>query len=995
MNSKSVQEPLEAVDIDQVILGENEAIVRFCKSRKTPFQLNPVNSAPDAHPDRLGLAFSGGGIRSASVNLGLIQALSERKVLKQAHYICGVSGGGYILGWLTAWIARVGFANVQEQLENNSASGAPLPKPTNTTFPRYLEPDPIHYLRRYVSYLVPRSGLGSGDTLAAIAIYLRNLLLVQTLAALALVCVTAAAQTAAPTVLWNLVGKFYCVAMSLATVLATTVVVAVAIGRSLGYLARNEVPPSKLFVNEVAQYGGLLLSVAIWLGLPILLKTSSTLWIEGGAILWVAFFCSIGAGVAHWGIPGEQILKGVSSKYIGFMRFLAILSAGLFAALLTHLFQLWLVRGNNATISVGNTYAILGLPAILLAISLTSFLYIGVLGGAFPDAKREWLGRLAGYYLYFSISIAVLLFIVLLGPACMSWLFLKPHTGFMSTTLKWVLPGGWIFTTISGLFAARSPSTGDFGKQTGSTKNTVLEVAAVVAPPVFLMGLLLLGAWGTHALVGHFDYREYLTYGSTVPNTASRDFSVPCKTQSQAVWKWDCKVSNLDEAFSPLSEPVKTNRNPGYVLFCIVLASGFLTFVLGSRLSVNEFSLHLFYRNRLVRTFLGASNVDVDGESMRKANPFTGFALDDDEFLGSLQQGTFDGPYPIWATALNLTEGEDLAWQERKASSFIFSPLYCGWDYFDPKKSTDAGHKGLSRQAYIEVAKCQRDGTGNGPGYGGEGGAPLIGTAMAASGAAISPNWGYHTKPATAALLALFNIRIGWWTPNPRSSRYVSKYAPKADYYLRELLGSTNENSNFVYLSDGGHFENLGIYELVRRRVKYIIACDADADGEYTFGDLANAVEKCRVDFGVQIDLKDYLKIAPKLAGEHSSIHYAVGIIHYLPLPPSDAATQGVLLYIKSSLTGDETAQVLGQKATDPAFPHDSTLNQFFDETQFEAYRSLGEHLGSIVWDAFLGEQTLKNKLPPSTELERSAELCEFFNEFLAGGIWRKAVTKS
>jgi hypothetical protein len=144
-----------------------------------------------------------------------------------------------------------------------------------------------------------------------------------------------------------------------------------------------------------------------------------------------------------------------------------------------------------------------------------------------------------------------------------------------------------------------------------------------------------------------------------------------------------------------------------------------------------------------------------------------------------------------------------------------------------------------------------------------------------------------------------------------------------------------------VYLSDGGHFENLGIYELVRRRVRFIICSDADADPAFSFGDLGNAIDHCRRDFGVEIEIGAQHSIkAAKLEGFRDA-HYAVGTICY----PGDK-TPGLLLYIKSSLTSDEPSDVLGMKAQDKDFPHDSTVtNQFFDESKFESYRALGQHM--------------------------------------------------
>jgi hypothetical protein len=149
-----------------------------------------------------------------------------------------------------------------------------------------------------------------------------------------------------------------------------------------------------------------------------------------------------------------------------------------------------------------------------------------------------------------------------------------------------------------------------------------------------------------------------------------------------------------------------------------------------------------------------------------------------------------------------------------------------------------------------------------------------------------------------------------------------------------------------VYLSDGGHFENLGIYELVRRRCRFIIACDAGQDGAVTFGDLGNAIEKCRADFGVDIEI-DLDQVRPAGGTRFSGSHCAIGTIGYDRQNPNEPA--GTLLYLKSTLTGDEPADVLRYGSLNPLFPHQSTADQCFDESQFESYRALGEHIISTV----------------------------------------------
>jgi hypothetical protein len=200
----------------------------------------------------------------------------------------------------------------------------------------------------------------------------------------------------------------------------------------------------------------------------------------------------------------------------------------------------------------------------------------------------------------------------------------------------------------------------------------------------------------------------------------------------------------------------------------------------------------------------------------------------------------------------------------------------------------------------------------------------------------------------------------------------------------------TNEDSQYVYLSDGGHFENLGLYELIRRRVKYIIVSDADADKDYQFGDLANAIEKCKVDFGVQIEMGEYMTIAPVAATKLSATHFAIGQIHYRPQTAGEVAegtSPGVLLYMKSSITGDEPAQVLGQHVAGSDFPHDTTLDQFFNETKFETYRALGEHMSNILFERYAAYRTTKGARllddDPMTREERAVYVRTFFESFL------------
>jgi hypothetical protein len=364
------------------------------------------------------------------------------------------------------------------------------------------------------------------------------------------------------------------------------------------------------------------------------------------------------------------------------------------------------------------------------------------------------------------------------------------------------------------------------------------------------------------------------------------------------------------------------------------------TLLLAWRVDINEFSMHHFYKNRLVRCFLGASHME------RRPNPFTGFDEDDDlpisEFVPAEgPNAAYAGPYPIVNAALNFTAGQQLAWQERKAASFVFTPLFCGFEA-PPETGNHGGRRGAALRLFGYRRTREYAYPPSGIHYG---------TAVAISGAAVNPNQGYHSSPAIAFLLTVFDVRLGWWLGNPRRDETARKSSPRFGlmYLIYELLGLSDDRAGFVSLSDGGHFENLGIYELVRRRCKVIVACDAEQDGDLTFNGLAGAVRKCRTDFNVEIDV-DPSRIARLPDAKTSRTHCVVGSIRY----PDDPGNPGLLIYVKSSLTGEEPTDVLEYASSHPEFPHESTADQWFDESQFESYRRLGYHIATTTFEPAL-----------------------------------------
>jgi hypothetical protein len=174
----------------------------------------------------------------------------------------------------------------------------------------------------------------------------------------------------------------------------------------------------------------------------------------------------------------------------------------------------------------------------------------------------------------------------------------------------------------------------------------------------------------------------------------------------------------------------------------------------------------------------------------------------------------------------------------------------------------------------------------------------------------------------------------------------------------------------FWHISDGGYFENLAAYELVRRRVPRIIVNDGGADPSYEFEDFAEFVRKVRIDFNARVEswteeeidalvtnqlisaatrkmlgsVKELQTLSASGTGPKQTVkHACLCWVHYPSVPQS---TRSLLLYVKASVNGDESADIAQYLRSHQEFPHESTGDQFFDEAQWESYRKLGEHIG-------------------------------------------------
>ncbi len=356
---------------------------------------------------------------------------------------------------------------------------------------------------------------------------------------------------------------------------------------------------------------------------------------------------------------------------------------------------------------------------------------------------------------------------------------------------------------------------------------------------------------------------------------------------------------------------------------------------------INKHSINRFYRDQLSKAFLFA--LSDDGKEVKAC---------DSLYLSELggNSKSHIAPYHLINTALNLpnSKNPDLI-RGRNTDFFIFSKYFIGGEITDYYKTNEFEEQGID--PHID-----------------------LGSAMSISAAAATPNAGTTTIKPLVFIMAMLNIRLGYWLPNPTPNlgkeennakdifskaknllykvinifpnnflRFVEGPSPK--FLLWEMFGLIDEKDSHVNLSDGGHIENLGVYELLRRRCKYIIVGDGEADPDLKFEGLAILMRLSRIDMGIDININvEHLEKNEETG--MSQGHWTIGTIRY------GNGEEGKLLYVKLSITGDENRYVKEYRSRKEGadFPHQSTADQFFDETQFEVYRALGHHVASDLF---------------------------------------------
>lgn len=335
--------------------------------------------------------------------------------------------------------------------------------------------------------------------------------------------------------------------------------------------------------------------------------------------------------------------------------------------------------------------------------------------------------------------------------------------------------------------------------------------------------------------------------------------------------------------------------------------------VLGFFVNPNLLTMHRFYRDRLASAYLWSA-----GEGR--------WHLRLHQLAPALRQWRH-APYPLINTCLNLLGASDRRFKGTQTSDyFLLSPLYCGSKLTEYQETGDRAFRGVT-----------------------------LATAVACSGAAVNPQMGWRSGKALAVLMSLLNLRLGYWARNPRCNPddWLTRLPWWPWYQLLELASETNSTRRLVNISDGGHIENLGVYELLRRRCRLIIALDATGDPQYTFGDLRNLVIRARQELGITITFRQAPEevIRPPSSAGFSRSQFAVADLAELPSAPHMGPPySGLLVYVKSSLRAPERWRTIDSdsfayKTYHPAFPHESTANQFFDDVQWRAYYRLGRFM--------------------------------------------------
>ena len=795
--------------------------------RQTPVSPDYMGTIQDSQ----GLALSGGGIRSATFNLGLLQSLAAAGQLKDFDFLSTVSGGGYV----GACLGRL----YQRSAQMNPGQDAAR---TARDVERVLASDEaplIRWLRDHGRYLAPQ---GMKDRLFAFGIYLRNMLTVHVLLGLLLLWVF---------MLWGLL--------------------------------RSKMPQ--------------------WLGAAPFFTENFTRLAQDSyspSLAWlfvaVGLSASLGCAWAYW-MHRYSVAAGWQQRAIA-MLVLALSAFTLYtgatdglrspAGILTNL--LWICGLTAGFALLHSVWAKLVLTQHKAAEAATEGSDTGSMQRA---ALRNQLSRSLAQSL--QLLLALCLFALLDEAALRALRFLSTGSELKENLL---LGGGLTGALLAGLrvFAQAMSTQAGRGRHGGGPR--------WIRPAINAVGIMLL---------------TLVAFGWALAAVACIEI---VKSEPAALAGWP---------------------SPPGPLGLTLLVLGLLSWVSNKHLDVlNLSSLHQFYAARLTRAYLGAGNrkrgvpwstCPATSPGLKRVDEVVG---DDDMLWTDYQPHENGGPLHLVNVTVNQTQF---------IADSDFQPDRKGWNLAVGPAGFNLGRSVWQQSCWSHCEPTR------------------LGTWIAASGAAFSTGAGARTGLGFSALLGLLGVRLGYWwragdNQHPRSDPSLLKAL------WGEVTGQFNpDQSRYWYLSDGGHFENCAAYELIRRRLKRIVITDCGADPEYDFEDLANLALKVRLDFGAELTLlgAEDLDLVWQgraelraLFAEPSQIddRSGPGLLLAKVTYPDDKVPSWLVI-VKPRLPARLPLDLVNYALVSASFPQQTTLDQFFDESQWESTRKLGrlqgEQLASVL----------------------------------------------
>lgn len=888
-------------------------------------QAHDIADEPSGESATVGLALSGGGIRSATFSLGLMRGLAKAQLLESFDYLSTVSGGGYAGAFFNSLFARWKPLTAESKTIEGAALAekARAKRPYDTLRDPICRPRdsgsspgwPLWWLRSSGRYLAPT---GAGDYVYAAAMAIRNLFAIHYVLGLTLL-IAAALGIAIDSTVRSVPGV---------SALGDLAKVA---GGGFGIVA------SAMFLLWLVPLG--LAYFATEMPKPGTAQAARPDWWKSSTWRNTCFAgsASFALMLLMWPPVARWILSTTAARYIG-----EILGPS------------WLVYSGSMTLTL--------VTAAIAAIVGFSLFFLGSAGefveegrhmpkGTSNTGAQSPQGKMLATRVVLTKRLATALKFFLVVVAVALLLYVS----------RWLIVKEWWH-----VFAAAG---------TGGTVLVALvkKMASSIAVPVSAKKPVAI-PFEFVALVLGFVLLAALAIGWTA-------------------FAWGTAATLSSSSVKFLDRPIASL----FGLVALLLPLARITGV--SFQFINLSSIQNLYSSRLVRAYLGASNpARSDGLDTRWIR-ISDTHPDDNLPLDRYYDSANFAPVHIINVTLNETVSptDPLVQRDRHGRSLAMCPDFLCvdgvWSHRRREDNEPAAAPGPLRRAVAWVKNVfswrnksaftagKATHEADRPSVLPPEGLPesmALGSWIGISGAAFSTGIGRGTSIGKSLLLGIANVRLGhWWRSGDLEERegrsktdnvlrYLAKKFRTQAYLVAELLGRfSGRYAPYWYLSDGGHFDNTGVYELLRRRVGVILCSDNGADPSYSWDDLANLIRLSRIDFGCEFEelstsdaLESFelahLELAPDAdaRGDFKDVrclrlfrvsHEARGFSDF-----------SLLIVVKPRLVKGAPVDVQQYARTNGGFPQETTANQFFSEEQWESYRKLGETVGERLANAIL-----------------------------------------